>query len=80
MEYEVELTEEAATGFAQVIEYLEANHWYKAAGKLTYSFYSAISSLAKFPYEFPATLNDPDLRKIVLESNQSLAIASLGTK
>jgi plasmid stabilization system protein ParE len=65
MEYEVILTSAAEHDLADILDYLEANRWHKAAEKLSKAFVSVLNSLAEFPFQFPIAATDLDLRKVV---------------
>lgn len=58
MEFEIIITSAAEQDLAEIIAYLEANHWTKAAEKLLFSFTSVLNSLLNHPYQFPATEHD----------------------
>ncbi len=66
MKYEVIISDGAADGFLEILAYLNANNWHKAAEKLSNSFVSVLDSLSEFPFQFPIAATDLGLRKFVL--------------
>ena len=66
MHFDVEVSEVAAAGLLDVLDYLKQRNWHKAAEKLSNAFSTFLDSISKFPNQYPFATNDLTVRKAVL--------------
>lgn len=66
MEFQVKLTDEAATNYAHILAYLEEKFGAKATSDFKQRFRECAGLLAENPHLFPVYLEDREIRRAVL--------------